>query len=233
LGSFFGVLGGSIIIISSGDAGNSEKDRAKEFQNMVEEKEKQLKEAEEEAREAVESLLTIKNITIKQSEKSTAVIEWSLSSDTEGEQIEYHLQIVQNGVESNFTETLCHKEISIEPGIETQLDIRIYAVYRYDEEHVYQGKTEQYVTVIGKPLKILNKTLPDVITGSEYHVELTAEGGSQPYMWNIYGFPKGIEISNQTISGITQYGGGEVYVDITVTDAVGNSATSSFWVEVK
>ena len=82
---------------------------------------------------------------------------------------------------------------------------------------------------IAPELLIRTSTLPAAIGDEPYTVTLTGSGGATPYSWSALGLPTGMTLDTATgvISGSpTETGASSV--SITVTDARGRSATSSF-----
>ena len=83
-------------------------------------------------------------------------------------------------------------------------------------------------------LVILTSSLPEGITGRLYSITLGAAGGVQPYNWTAQGLPPGYSLNSSTgtISGILQTPG-SFSVNVTLTDASGQTATASYSLIVK
>lgn len=229
MGVFFATVG-YITIIGSGGTGAKDAD---EYKKQVEKQKQETEEINKKAELVVIEMLAINDLIIEQQSNDKIRIGWKPVPEEENKKVEYHVQISLNGKkEQEYIETDSYKDLSIEQGKETLIDVSIYAVYQHDDNHIYTGETKYISATVGKNLKMLLSSLPVMTSEEEYHYNLEAEGGCKPYKWSIHGFPEGIEICDQEICGITKYGGGEVYVDVTVTDALGNSCSNSFWLEV-
>lgn len=228
---FFGAMEATIIIIGGG--GSRKKD-LEEHEKKVEKHKKEAEEAKAEAEEAVRGILAIKDLALEQQTEGTALLRWKPVTEEKEAAVEYHISVTRNGcVIWKGIETACSREVLLEPERENQFEIMIFALYRYDETHTYQGETARLSTIVGTPLKILEASLPAAVRGEEYRYELKAEGGSSPYLWSAEGLPEGLTMQEQFLCGIPKYGGGEVYVEVTVTDRLGKSATEGCWLEVK
>lgn len=230
-GIFFGAMGAAIIIIGGGGSGKKD---LEEHEKEVEKHKKEAEEAKEEAKEAVRGMLAIKELALEQQTEDTALLSWKPVTEEKEAVVEYHISVTRNGsVIWEGIETACSMEVLLEPEKENQFEIMIFALYRYDDTDTYQGETAHLSTVVGKSLKILEVSLPVAVQGEEYRYELKAEGGSSPYRWNAEGLPEGLTMQEQFICGIPKYGGGEVYVEVTVTDRLRKSVTEGYWLEVK
>lgn len=230
-GIFFGAMGATVIIIGGGGSGKKD---LEEHEKEVEKHKKEAEEAQKEAEEAVRGMLAIKELVLEQQTEGTALLSWKPVTEEKEAVVEYHISIIRNGGAIwKGIETACSREVLLEPERENQFEITIFALYRYDDSHVYQGETVRLSTIVGTPLKILEVLLPTAVRGEEYRYELKAEGGSSPYLWSAEGLPEGLTMQEQFICGIPKYGGGEVYVEVTVTDRLGKSETEGYWLEVK
>lgn len=79
------------------------------------------------------------------------------------------------------------------------------------------------------PLKITTAELTVGFLGSQYSFQLTAEGGTAPREWSASGLPDGLELDSETgVIGGSSAIDGEFTVAVTVKDAAGETASSSF-----
>ena len=86
-------------------------------------------------------------------------------------------------------------------------------------------------TVLAPP-PVISVLLPSGTVGQSYSATLSATGGTTPYTWQVTGLPPGLTRSGAAISG-TPTAGGNFNITITVTDAVGGTATvtTGIWIE--
>lgn len=229
---FAGLFSG--FIISGG--GSGDKESAKEHEAEAEKRKKEAEEAERSAREAVRSMLAIKELRVEEKKAGSLSVSWS-EIDAEEMELTYHIVVEENGVKSpECVQKDVQKEITIQEGVETEVKISVYAVFIYPEEggdYTYTGETAQVTYTAGKPLELLADKLPDAKAGDNYQFTLQAQGGTKPYQYKAHGLPEGLSLQDDTISGIPRFGGGEVLVDITVTDALQRTITQSYWMNVK
>ncbi|MBA8862722.1 outer membrane autotransporter protein [Ochrobactrum anthropi] len=89
----------------------------------------------------------------------------------------------------------------------------------------YTVSKKQTVTIADAPtIDIGLSSLPDGQVGIDYKAELTAKGGTAPYIYVVSGLPEGLMFNGDTVSGKPTVAG-SFDVEITVTDSDGYTAT--------
>ena len=93
-----------------------------------------------------------------------------------------------------------------------------------------EGRTatkELTFVIADNALAITTQTLPPSTVGEPYTIDLTASGGTTPYVWTITGLPAGFTTSGSQITG-TPTTAGTTSVSVSVKDNDGREATKSF-----
>ena len=85
------------------------------------------------------------------------------------------------------------------------------------------------VTIRGPALTITTGSpLPGGRVGQAYSVTIAATGGSQPYLWSATGVPAGLQFSAAGVLSGTPAATGSFTITVTVTDAVKETASARF-----
>lgn len=228
--AFFGGIGGGFIFIGGGSSG-----AASRHEEEAKKRKEEARKAEEEAREAVRSMLEIRELSAEET-ADRLIITWKDIRE-DGLSLEYHIRIVGNGAvfAEETIEAAC-KEVRLTAEETEKFEISVYAVLTWKEEtgdYVYTGDVSRTVYTAGKPLELLTNALPEARTGEKYEYAPKVEGGVRPLLIKAHGLPKGLRIVNGIISGVPMYGGGEMLVDISVTDARGKEVKKRYWMTVR
>ncbi len=77
-----------------------------------------------------------------------------------------------------------------------------------------------------RKLVITTEAIPTLLVGTEAAVTLASEGGTEPHLWSVDSLPGGLGLDGSRILG-TPAGAGRRSLQITVRDAVGQSATTT------
>ena len=92
-----------------------------------------------------------------------------------------------------------------------------------------EGRTttkELTFVIADNALAITTQTLPPSTVGEPYTIDLTASGGTTPYVWTITGLPAGFTTSGSQITG-TPTTAGTTSVSVSVKDNDGREATKT------
>jgi hypothetical protein len=230
--AFFGGLAAGFVFV--GDSGETE--HAQEHKKEAEKRKEEAKEAEDKAREAVRSMLVIRELQIEEKRVGILRVSWKEIMPDEME-LAYHVVVEKNGVTSpEVVQTECQTEIAVPADEKTIVQVRVHTVLVYPEKggnYTYIGETAQTTYTAGSPLELGIEKLPEAKAGQAYHLVMQARGGTAPYHYTAHGLPDGISMQGDILTGVPRFGGGEVLVDITVTDALQRSVTRSYWMSIK
>ncbi len=240
IGAGLGALFSSFIFSGSGkrlkdlDKDDPDRQPVTEYEKSVEEEAEKIKKAVQAAREAVVAKMAIRNITFIERSVSELAVSWDGVEAGEGKLV-YRITVFLNGVKQDERET---KEpcftVTVPTDVQTEVKAAVYACMEYPEQdstYTYTGN-ESTASYTMAPLSIMTKRLPAATAGSLYEYRLETAGGKTPFVYEAEGLPDGLTLTNGVISGTPIIGGGEVYVEITVTDALGRLAGIKCWMTI-
>lgn len=209
---------------------------AEDHKKNAESKADELTKTEQNARNAVEGMLVIRNLESEETGSGKLMVYWE-KIPSEDLDLSYQVTVEKNGVVSLKTRQKDTRlEISFDPGMETTIHIDVYASLTYPKDgknYVYDGEHAHFTKTYGQPLKLSMEKMPDAKAGEPYRLAISVQGGSAPYHYDVHGLPSGLSVQDGVITGIPHIGGGEVLIDIIITDALQMSVKRSYWLAVK
>lgn len=208
----------------------------KEHQEYAEQKAEKVVLAKESARSSVQSMLAIQDLKMEETSVGSLLVSWG-SIPSGDLNVSYHIITEQNGVASSeIIQDKTQLEISYDPASETLISASVYASFAYPEngqDYIYRGESSHSAKTVGMSLELCIDRLPDAKSGESYHFVIPAQGGILPYHYDVQGLPYGLFVSDGIITGMPQIGGGEVWIDITITDAMQKSVKKGFWLAIR